>query len=61
MEEVIERTKVIECVNGIGRIIDEMPQSPEREAFLGVWLTQAEPILRPALELSELEVGAYRR
>jgi hypothetical protein len=50
MEEVVNRTGVVNCLQRIGQIIAEMPESTERAAILDVWLDQAETILRPDLE-----------
>lgn len=50
MEAVVYRTGVVNCLQRIGQIIAEMPESTERAAILEVWLDQTEAILRPDLE-----------
>lgn len=61
MEELVKRTGVVHCLQRMGHIIAEMPESTERAAILDIWLVQAEAILRPDLEQAGTAIFASRR
>jgi hypothetical protein len=61
MDEVVNRTKTINCLQRIGHIIVEMPESAEKQGILMAWVAQTEPILLQALEASEGLGGAFSR